>query len=218
MIPFILDHPVFTTEQNKIMSTSNLSLFSTNRNKAIIVYHDEVFLPIIGTDYAISNFGTLYNLKLKNQLTGTIDNRGYLRYTMHGKQREAHRLIMEVFNPIDNMQNLQVNHIDGNKLNNYYNPNDPLNNLEWCTLQENIYHAWKIGLCKNSRQLGEKHGMALRSNKEIHKICQLLEKGYSSSEIANILGIEYNPLFSSFLSKIRRKKIWRCISDQYHIQ
>jgi len=47
----------------------------------------------------------------------------------------VHRLILENFNPVEGMENLQVNHIDGNKRNN------KLSNLEWTTCQENIDHA-----------------------------------------------------------------------------
>lgn len=45
---------------------------------------------------------------------------------------------MLTFNPIS--ENLQVNHIDGNKSNN------SLVNLEWCTDSENKIHAYKNGL------------------------------------------------------------------------
>lgn len=54
------------------------------------------------------------------------------------------------FNPVENMEKLQVNHIDGNKHNNN------IYNLEWCTQIYNQEHAWKNGLCKNSIGFGEK--------------------------------------------------------------
>ena len=42
------------------------------------------------------------------------------------------------FNPVENMENLQVNHIDGNINNNF------LKNLEWTTPKENRNHREKI--------------------------------------------------------------------------
>ena len=59
-----------------------------------------------------------------------------------------HRLIAETFIP--NPDNLPcVNHIDGNKTNN------DLHNLEWCSLLDNIRHAYKNSLMKNNRKVAQ---------------------------------------------------------------
>lgn len=52
----------------------------------------------------------------------------------------VHRLVMEAFAPVEGMEKLQVNHIDGNKQNN------ALSNLEWATRESNMQHAMNNGL------------------------------------------------------------------------
>ena len=57
------------------------------------------------------------------------------KYTKH----RLHRMMAESFLLNDNpLEKIQVNHLDGNKMN--YN----LNNLEWCTPSENIQHSFDI--------------------------------------------------------------------------
>lgn len=71
----------------------------------------------------------------------TITVWGYLRVRLikdkKGKNYFIHRLVAEIFVP--NPKNKpQVNHIDGNKLNNQ------VNNLEWVTAKENINRSEKV--------------------------------------------------------------------------
>ena len=95
-------------------------------------------------NYEVSNFGRVRNKKTGNYLTQKIGRDGhYLSVYLcsNGKEntQTVHRLVAKAFIPNPEKKQ-QVNHIDGNKLNN------KVNNLEWCTPKENNIHAIKTGL------------------------------------------------------------------------
>lgn len=98
-----------------------------------------------------------------------IDKYGYVYVCLQkGKDRihkTIHRLVLETFT---SAKDLQVNHIDGNKLNNN------LSNLEWVTSKENINHSIITGLRKYS-------------NKAVGKFVddELVEKYSSAQEAAD---------------------------------
>lgn len=99
-------------------------------------------------DYFITEEGLIYSAKTKKVLKNTLSkSRGYYRVTLMlqgcKKNYEVHRLVALAFIP--NPENKpQVNHIDGNKLNNH------VSNLEWVTDRENKLHGWNIGLYNSS--------------------------------------------------------------------
>ena len=102
--------------------------------------------------YEVSNFGHLKNNKTNRYLHGYMANNGYkmvhLRMEIQ-KLCSVHRLVMLAFNPLENIElsrTLQINHIDGNKLNNN------INNLEWCSAKENMRHSYENHLQKNESQ------------------------------------------------------------------
>lgn len=120
----------------------------------------EIWKDIKGLEglYQISNLGRVKSLpKLVNSvmsktskrktkekiLKPAIGTHGYLRFHLQVNYKAhhclLHRLMAEAF--IWNPENLeQVNHKDGNKLNN------SIDNLEWVTRSENAIHSFKMGL------------------------------------------------------------------------
>lgn len=78
---------------------------------------------------------------------------------------------MMAFNPVKNMENLEVNHIDGDKTNNKFS------NLEWCTTSENQKHAFTIGLQKPRK--GSKSNFAKLNENKIKEIFLLREQGWT---------------------------------------
>ncbi len=56
---------------------------------------------------------------------------GYVQITVNGVNKKAHRLLMEVFKPIENMEDYYVDHINGKRNDNR------IENLRWVTPEEN---------------------------------------------------------------------------------
>lgn len=109
-----------------------------NKENSIEVWKN---IPNFEDYYEINNFGKIKSKRKKLFLKTFIGRGGYPYVLLKSNKyynNSLHRLLMIVFKPIENMCNLQVNHIDGNKLN--YN----LDNLEWTTKSENMQHSYKV--------------------------------------------------------------------------
>lgn len=124
--------------------------------------------------YLIDSTGKIYDSKWNNrEVCVWIDTVGYYQCNLYGGKKwykRVHRLVAKTFIP--NPNNLpQVNHIDGNKLNN------DMNNLEWCTNADNTQHGYNTGLYRyKSRShpiiVYNKNGNYLATYKSIRSMCK----------------------------------------------
>lgn len=89
--------------------------------------------------YQISNFGRVKSLYFnKEKILKLSFSKGYLQVTLHlrgeVKTKPIHRFIMETFNPIDDMNNYNVNH----KIVNYENRNKKVSNKQRNDVKKSI--------------------------------------------------------------------------------
>lgn len=151
----------------------------------------EVWKDIPGTNgiYQVSSLGNVRSIDriVKHNYGGTRtakgrtlrlskQTNGYLAcpvfYNGKEKRCNVHRLVMLAF---VGESKLTVNHINGNKQDNR------LENLEYCTLSQNLKHAFKNGLsCID----GERHPISKLSNEQARDILKSIQQGAKTTELA----------------------------------
>ena len=139
--------------------------------------------------YYITDDGIVFSKRFNRPLKAFVNESGYMvvSLTKNGKstQERVHRLVAETF--IENTENKpQINHINGVKTDNR------VENLEWCTSNENIkhrYYALKNGVMRKVRCV--ETGEVFESERQAREKC-----GYNSQRIGEACrnGIKVNGL------------------------
>lgn len=143
------------------------------------------------SDYTITENGEIINNRNGKKLKPQPNGKGYLRVSIGGKLQFIHRLVAEKYIP--NPENKpQVNHKDGNKLNN------SVDNLEWVSNMENRQHA-----VKNLLHLsGEKCPWSKITQKDVDFIRE--NKQYTARQIAEMFNIS-----TTNVRTIRQGRSWK---------
>jgi hypothetical protein len=169
------------------------------------VWHDT---KLFGALIQFSNYEKIRSWKRANKNGGVPENiavyigsKGYLvasvreLQTQKVKQLKIHRLIAQQFLPNPNNYP-EVNHIDGNKLNN--NPD----NLEWCDKKHNIRHAFTNKLINSCKGVNKPQSKLTES--------EVLEIFHSKGN-GKLIAPKYNIDFTTIYS-IRSGKTWNHVT------
>lgn len=119
-----------------------------------------IWAKIKDTAYSVSSDGLVRNDNTNCLKTLGIDRYGYQNVELHCNGKRSfpgvHRLVANAFIP-NTFNKPQINHKDGNKLNNN------VSNLEWATAKENMEHASRNDL------LHHKFSYEERMNRKLNK-------------------------------------------------
>lgn len=175
---------------------------------------DEEWKPLIYQQKSFPNFEVSNIGRLRNVNTGTIykqhiNKNGYYQVcvSLGGRNNKKvfriHKAVAETF--IQNPYNKpQVNHIDGNKINNC------VDNLEWVTSLENSYHALKTGLMipiksnKDVRRLTDDQAEYIRNNYIPY------DKEFGSRALGRKFGITHVSIMDVLNNKTYKYKGYDC--------
>ena len=127
------NNAVYTIEKTTPQNVSNKE-FSTRQK----IYWEEDAPDEVWTttyqniNYEVSNLGRVRNKQDLSLRKPGLNDRGYYVVSMDDKKYTLHRIVLSSFDPVPNLEELTVDHIDGDRSNN------KLNNLRWATNKENI--------------------------------------------------------------------------------
>ena len=132
-----------------------------------------------------------------------VNDNGYIRVYIFNKTYAIHRLVALTF--IENPENKeQVNHIDGNKLNN------AVSNLEWNTCSENNLHKFQIGLGNNFTRKITQYDLQMNKLKDFSSIVE-------ASKVLNIGKSNIKSVLSNY-TKTAGGYIFKYLEDKNYYE
>lgn len=159
----------------------------------------EIWKDVINYEgfYQVSNFGQIKSFhKNKEIIMKPFLNKGGYVYIMISdgvnlKNKRLHRLVAEAFHP--NPENKRtVNHLDGNKQNNF------AYNLEWNTHSENHLHS-------NNVLMNNKGGGLGRKINQLSKGGEFIKSWNSIREASNTLDLDAGHISACCMKNTNRK-------------
>lgn len=154
-------------------------------------------------NYRVTSGGDIYNIKTGRKLKPWIDKQGYYTIRLAGsKNLYVHRIVAQLFIP--NPENKkEVNHKDGIKTNN------SISNLEWLTRNQNIQHAYDIGIMHgplgHKNKIGTLHHNVKLTEAQVLEI-RKIGKNKTLKELSEVYKVSFKTI-----SKILNRKRWKHI-------
>lgn len=185
----------------------------------MVTFDGEDFEDIKGYEgrYAVSRSGRVYSYPNRSHKKGKIlvvgNNKNYgLGYNTVGLLKDGvyvkkfvHRLVAETFIPTDLSYKIEVNHIDGDRINN------SVENLEWVSHKENMEHALDIGLIERAIPRIRTHFVDIsRENKfavkklsveDIDRVKKLYSEIPSLRKLAKMFSVSHETIRQALLQK-----------------
>lgn len=190
-------------------------LFDNKLNRRITfkLQENEYLKNIDGfSKYQVSNFGRIRKIKDNTEIKPGLTSDGYQNIKLvndEGKRCTIRlsRLVAKTFIPNHDKNKTEVNHINGNKLENM------VDNLEWVTPSENQKHAYKNNLRK---PISKKQCVFTKYTEEqVRELCVILEKDFNKSSTEIMKKLSYKTS-SGFVNNIKNKKRWKDIIKDYN--
>lgn len=130
-------------------------------------------------NFYVSKAGYVFSLKSAKILRKNKINSGYhCVHVYRAANKTVHSIVLETWSG-PRPKGYEAAHLNGIKTDNR------LENLKWCTKSENQFHRRAHG----TDNRGEKHPLAILSEKDLPAINRLIERGKTQKEIGEIFGV-----------------------------